>query len=78
MLFPADKKLVSSSRNEGFCLKKYLFTRREKNCQKSVTNGEKNWLPLARKSVSPSKNKLSLAGIVFKNWIPSNFSNGFH
>ena len=39
---------------------------------------KKNWLPGARKSVFPGKNKLSLAGILFKNWIPSNFNNGFH
>ena len=33
----------------------------------SMTNEEKNWLPRARKSVSTGKNKLSLAGILFKN-----------
>ena len=43
-----------------------------------MTNGEKNWLPRARKSVSPGKNTLSPAGILFKNWIPSDFNNGFH
>ena len=31
------------------------------------------WFPLAEKSVSPSRNKLSP-----KNWILPNFNNGFH
>ena len=77
-LFLLANKSVSTSRNEGFCLNKYFFTRREKNCHWSVTKREKNCLPLARKSVTPSKIKLSLARIFFKNWIPSNFNNGFH
>ena len=79
-LFLLANKSISTSQNEGFCLKKYFFTRREKyyHCQKSVTNEEKNCLPLATKSVSPSKNKLSLRGIFFKNWTPSNFNNDFH
>ena len=39
---------------------------------------EKKWPPLAERFVSLSRNKLFLAGIFFKNWIPPNFSNGFH
>ena len=39
---------------------------------------EKKWFPLAGKSVSPSMNKLPLAGIFLKNCVPPNFNNGFH
>ena len=46
-------------------------------CQESLRNAEQKWLPLTRKSGSPSRNKLSLAGTFFKNWIPSNFNNVF-
>ena len=41
MLFPADKKLVSSSRNEGFCLKKNTFSLEEKKTAKSLWQMEK-------------------------------------
>ena len=32
---------------------------------------------VAKKSVSPSRNKLPPVGICFENWIPPNFNNGF-
>ena len=39
---------------------------------------EKKWFPLAGKSVSPTMNKLPLAGIFFKNLILPNFNTGLH
>ena len=70
--FLLARKSVSTSRNEGFRQKNPNFsTRQKKNChwQRVSKKCRKKWLLLARKLVSPSKNKLSPAGIFFKNWI---------
>ena len=79
--FLLARKYVSTSQNERFRLKKNTFPLDWKKTiiAKSLREIEKKkWLPLARKLVSSSKNKLSLAGIFLKNWISSNFNNGFH
>ena len=78
--FLLAKQSVSTSRNEGLRFKKNTFPLDEEKsyyCQESLRNGEKKWLPLARKLISPSQNKLLLTGIFCKNWIPSNYNNGF-
>ena len=79
--FLLARKSVSTSRNKGLRLKKNTFPldgKKNYHYQKSLRNVEEKWLPLARKLVSPSKNKLCLARIFSKNWIPSNLNNGFH
>ena len=38
---------------------------------------DKKWFPLARKSLVHLHEKLPLAGIFLKNWIPPNFNDGF-
>ena len=47
-------------------IEKQFSTRRKKEVGKSLWKFEKKVVPLAGKSV-----------IMLKNWIPSNFSNGF-
>ena len=49
-------------------VEKYFSTRRKRNWQESLRNGKK-WFPLAGKSISSSRNKISLAEIFFKYWI---------
>ena len=79
--FLLARKPVSTSPNEGLCFKKNTFPLDGKK-KLSLLRVSEKWrkkrLPLTRKLVSPSKNKLFLAGIFFKNWIPPNFKNGFH
>ena len=56
-----------------------LFYKKEKKTlvsEKSLKNGEKKWSPLAEKYASPSRNKLTLAGICFKNRILPNLLVG--
>ena len=77
--FLLARKSASISWNEGLCLKKYFSTRLEKKLTaKSLWEMEKKTVATSQKLVSPSKTRLSLAGIFLKNWIPSNFINDFH
>ena len=49
-------------------VEKYFSTRRKRNWQEPLKNGRK-WFLLARQSISPTRNKIPLAEIFFKNWI---------
>ena len=72
--FHSPENPFPSARMKDF-VEKY-FSTIQKKTDRSLWKMEKN--PSAEKSVSLTTNKLSLAGIFFKNWISPKFNDGFH
>ena len=66
--FPLAIKYISTSWNEGFHVKNTFPLKKTEKKLSLLSVSEKwrnEWLRLARKSVSPTRNKLYLDGIVF-------------
>ena len=62
--FHYPENLFPSAGMKDF-VEKYFSTTRKKT-DRSLKNGEQKWFPLAEKSISPTTNKLPLAGIFLK------------